>query len=206
MSGVTAIPINLACEDELSEAVQRKLLATADRGYHVGQCFRRGGYGYLRSRIRGFNQAARGLAFFVLTDLDEFPCATALIDDWISVPRHPNLLFRVAVREVESWLLADKDGFAKFLRVEPQYVPALPDTEVDAKRALIGVARRSPIKELREAVVPRRGSTASQGPDYNRPLVEFVVARWNPEAAARRSDSLNRTIRALSGFSPSFAR
>ncbi|MDF2210039.1 hypothetical protein L1F28_15070 [Arthrospira platensis NCB002] len=44
------------------------------------------------------------MAYLVLTDLDKSECPLAIINEWLkSQPKHPNLLFRVAVKEVESW-------------------------------------------------------------------------------------------------------
>lgn len=60
------IPVHLAVEDELSEAVLRRLLEHANRGYAVGVTFGRSGYGYLRNSIGGWNRAARGVPFVVL--------------------------------------------------------------------------------------------------------------------------------------------
>ncbi|HEX9971235.1 MAG TPA: hypothetical protein VGD14_04115 [bacterium] len=98
--------INLAFEDPLHEAVLRKIFSQFN--FAVGKCFSHGGYGYLKTKIQGFNNAARVTPFLVLTDLDQVECAPILIKEWLPVPKHPNLLFRVAVREVESWVLAHR--------------------------------------------------------------------------------------------------
>ena len=42
------IPINLATEDELSEAVLRRLIDYTKRGHAIGTTYGRGGYGDLR--------------------------------------------------------------------------------------------------------------------------------------------------------------
>jgi hypothetical protein len=39
------------------------------------------------------------------------------------MPQHPNLLLRVAVREVEAWLFAHKTAFAEFLGVSRDLIP-----------------------------------------------------------------------------------
>jgi len=72
------IPIHIAVEDPLSEAVLRKILICSNRPYIVGSCFNRGGFGYLKKNIRGFNNAAKGTPFLVLTDLDRTECAPVL--------------------------------------------------------------------------------------------------------------------------------
>lgn len=111
----TPIPIQLAVEDDLSEAVLRKILSTSGRPYAVGTCYLGRGFGYLRKTIHGFNNAAKGTPYLVLTDLDQAECPPNLIGAWLQVPIHANLVFRVAVREVEAWLLADRAGLARFL-------------------------------------------------------------------------------------------
>lgn len=196
------IPVNLAIEDELSEAVVRRLLAHVNRNFHVGTPYGKRGSGYLRKNIRGWNQAAQGIPLILVTDLDRALCPSALIADWLDVPQHPNLLFRVAVREIEAWLLADGASFARYLRVSPTVVPASPETELDAKATLIGIARRSPLRAVRERIVPRPGSTAQQGPDYNACLSEFVAREWNVTTAAVNSRSLSGTLRRFELFEP----
>ena len=100
------IPIVIAVEDYLSEAVLRVMFMQSTRAYAVGNCLGRKGSGYLKKKIKGFNQVAKGIPFFVLTDLDQTDCPPLLIGKWLSIPKHENLLFRIAVREIESWLLA----------------------------------------------------------------------------------------------------
>lgn len=172
---MSMIPVHLAVEDELSEAVLRRMLHHSNRGYHVGTTYRRGGFGYLRRTVRGWNRAAVGIPFIVLTDLDQYACPGALIEEWLPEPRQSNLLFRVAVREVESWLIADAENLSKHLAVHRKWLPGHPDALPDPKAALVDAARRSRSSELRNRIVPRPGSTAKQGPDYNGCLVAFVL-------------------------------
>jgi hypothetical protein len=198
------IPVHLAVEDELSEAVLRRVLKHANRGYAVGITFGRSGYGYLRNSIGGWNRAARGVPFVVLTDLDTYPCPAALLDDWIPSHRHTNLLLRVAVREVEPWVLADPGNLSVFLRVKPSTIPRDPDSLPDPKAVLVDAASRSRSREIRSRVAPRRGSTAKQGPDYNACLIQFVDGDWNIDSAVAASPSLGRTVARLRSFAPSW--
>lgn len=103
---MTPIPINLAVEDALSEAVIKEMLNQYKRPFLVGSCLTRGGYGYLKKILPGLNHAAKGVPYLVLTDLDDAECPLALISNWLSQPKHPNLIFRVAIKEVEAWVLA----------------------------------------------------------------------------------------------------
>lgn len=200
---MSSIPVHLAVEDDLSEAVIRKLLLDTGRNYAIGTVFSRGGYGYLQNRAKKWNAAAAaGTPILLLTDLDQHPCPSSLIYDWLEGEPHANLIFRVAVREVESWLLADREGFANFLGISVPKVPSNPDQITDPKQCLVNLARRSRRRTLRESIVPRQGSTAVQGPDYNGCLGEFVRNQWDRCSAARRSLSLNRAWAKLIAFVP----
>jgi hypothetical protein len=199
---MASIPINLAVEDLLSEAVLRKILQYTERPYDVGTCFCRGGYGYLKKNIHGFNNAAKAMPFLVLTDLDKAECPAVLIKEWLPHPKHPNLLFRVAVKEVEAWLLAHRDAFTRFLGIQRRLIPSTVDVISDPKKLLLDLARKSKRRLLREAIVPSPGSTARVGPDYNGQLVFFVEAFWNVATAMQSSPSLKRTVVALTNFQP----
>jgi len=199
------IPVNLAVEDELSETVLRKLLAQSQPSFAIGHAYRRGGFGYLRRTVAGFNQAARGTPFVVMTDLDRGQCAPALIQEWLPQPRHANLIFRVAVRTVEAWLLGHRGALADFLGIAERLVPRDVDGLRDPKGTLIRLARRSRYRHRREAIVPRPGSTARIGPDYNGCLSEFVTQQWDAGKAARSSPSLDRALRRLRAFRPTWA-
>jgi len=180
------------------------VLRQSGREFAVGQCFQRGGFGYLKNRIKGFNQAAKGIPFLVLTDLDQSPCPPALIAEWLPVDRQANLLFRVAVHQVESWVLADQEAFSKFLGIRKALVPARPDEIVHAKEVLIALARNSRKRELRRDIVPPDGSTRKQGPVYNGRLSWFVQEHWSLVRASRNSPSLMRTRKAIQEFQPSY--
>lgn len=196
------IPINLAVEDFLSEAVLRKILQFTRRPYETGTCFCKGGYGYLKKNIQGFNHAAKTTPFLVLTDLDNIECPPALIKEWLPHPKHPNLLFRIAVREIEAWLLAHREAFAKFLGIKIHSIPYNVDTIRDPKQFLIALAKKSKKRQLREAITPASGSTARVGPDYNGQLGLFVERLWDVAIATQHSPSLKRTVKVVKDFNP----
>ena len=203
---MSPIPIHLAIEDDLSESVGRRLLLDTGRDYSIGMVFGRGGFGYLRSTANNWNAAAvAGTPILLLTDLDQHPCPSELIESWLDLEPDENLIFRVAVREVESWVLADRDGFADFLGISGALVPSEPDQILDPKQSLVNLARRSRTRALRESIVPRQGSTAVQGPNYNGCLGDFIRNRWNRSSAAERSPSLARAWAKLMTFNPNWA-
>lgn len=196
------IPINLAVEDALSEAVLQKILHQSGLPYAVGICYKKSGFGYLKKTIRGFNKVAKGTPFLVLTDLDKAECPPVLIQEWLPVHKHPNLLFRVAVRAVEAWILADRTGLAKFLGISEKLLPDDVDGLEDPKQCLINLAKKSRRRELRQDIVPLPGSTARQGPNYNGRLISFVKEFWEPHTGKRNSGSLQRTVTTVEKFRP----
>jgi hypothetical protein len=198
------IPIMLAAEDELSEAVMRRMLVQSKRPFAAGPCLRRGGKSYLRGIVNGLNQAAPQTPFFLLTDLNADECAPLLIRNWLRGQRHPNLLFRVAVREVEAWIPAHRQAFAEFASIPVDRVPRDVDAIVDAKEFLVRLARRSRKRAIREDIVPKAGSTARIGPNYNGRLCEFVTRHWDVYAAQHHSSSLRRTMAAIQDFAPTW--
>jgi len=200
------IPIQLAVEDKLSETIVRSILKQSGQIFSVGCSYCRSGFGYLKKTIKGFNNAAKGTPFIVLTDLDCAECAPALVDDWLKGPKHHNLLFRVAVRKVEAWVLADRTAFARFLGIKRESLPARPDELDDPKGTLIDLAGRSRRRSLREGIVPKCGSTAKIGPDYNGTLGRFIDSYWDVQRAKRNSPSLRRAYKAIRGFEPILAK
>jgi hypothetical protein len=201
------IPINLAYEDDLSLEILLRILEfprviSLDKRFCVGTLFHGRGYGFLKKNISGFNKASKGMPYLILTDLDYRVCAPTLIKEWLPETKNPNLIFRIAVREVESWVLADRSGFAKFLGISQKKVPVKPDELPDPKAHLINLARASRKRAIQEDIVPKQGSTAKQGPAYNERLVSFVKATWNPSTARQFSPSLERTLKAIEAFAP----
>lgn len=193
------IPIYLAVEDELSEWVARRALSTRAVGYAVGAVYNQGGFGYLKKRASAFNNAAKSCPFLLLTDLDQCLCPSQLIKEWLGRPKHPHLLLRVAVREVESWLLGDPAGLIKFLGLRKPFGFRDPEQLSDPKQELLKLALRSPRRAMREAMAWKDTSSGRlfQGPDYNATLAKFVLGQWNIEVARKACRSLDRLFLAL---------
>ena len=201
---MTDIPINLVFEDALSEAVLKQMLKQSQRPFSVGQCLNQRGYGKIKKIISGLNYAAKGMPYLVLTDLDNAECPLVIVSEWLTQPKHPNLLFRIAVKEVEAWLLAHREAFAQFLGISVDLIPGDADRIPDPKLLLINLAKKSRKRKLREAIVPERNSTAKIGKDYNGQLIEFVNKSWQVASAQTNSPSLERAMNALIKFQPTW--
>jgi hypothetical protein len=197
---VARVCINLLAEDPLSEAVLRKILATQAANLVAGTCYGKMGYGYVKKNIQGFQRASAGMPLLALVDL-ESNCAPQLVRDWLVAPLQAGFLFRVAVREVESWLIADKGGLSQFLGVSPSRTNLLdPDSIDDPKRCLVDLARRSRKRDIRMGLAPRDGSTARVGPEYNPMLSDFVERLWSVDSAVCNSDSLRRAVHRIQEY------
>ena len=198
MASPNLVVITGAVEGDLDEAVVRRLVEHV--GARPGPVHGRNGKIHLRQRLRGYNQAAHLSPWVVLLDLNhDAECAPPLQLSWLPNPA-PYMCFRVAVREVEAWLLSDRDHLARFISIPVAQVPLNPEAVDDPKHTMVELARISRRREIREDMVPRPGSGRMVGPAYTSRLVEFVLGGatgWRPEVAARSSDSLDRCLRCL---------
>ena len=187
----------LAVEDELSEVISTKILKSF--GIEVMVVLGNNGNGYLRKKSPELNRSARGLDIFLLTDLDSTRnCPPEHIRSWIKVPLNPRFFFRVAVMEVESWLMVDRTGVANFLSIRVNRIPLNTDNIPNPKEFPVSLARRSKKRRLRDELVPEPGAKIPVGYGYNTRLMEFIREHWNLERAATISPSLKRTLDRLS--------
>ncbi|MGH6848770.1 MAG: hypothetical protein ACREC0_15465 [Methylocella sp.] len=190
-------PVCLATEDSLSEAVGYRLLAEVSPDFEVGLTFRRNGFGYLKTNIEKFCNVAQRSPLLLITDLDKAQCAAALISKWMGARTHPEkLVFRVAVREIEAWLLADHVGMEKLLVAGATKLPKDPDLLLDPKQVLLKFASKAP-RAVQNDLLVEPGAIASQGLGYNQRMGDFVRNTWDPKRAALCSDSLCRTLNRL---------
>ena len=166
--------------------------------YAIGHLFNRGGFGYLKKNSMAFNNMAKACPVLLLTDLDRRPCPPDLLDEWLKGRKHQDFLLRVAVREVEAWLLATDEALQRFLRVRREFRFSDPESLDDPKRELLKLAECSSNREVRSALVRRdRSGTLRQGPAYNSTLIDFVRKVWQPSDASKRCRSLERATNAL---------
>jgi len=129
MADPSQIILSVAVEGDLDEVALRRLLAEA--GLPFGKVYGKAGKDRLRNRIHDYNNAARLMPWIVLVDLDrEAECAASLCRSWLPEPA-PKLMLRVAVRALESWLLADGEAISEYLGVSRDRVPLAPDSEPD---------------------------------------------------------------------------
>lgn len=183
-----------AVEGPSDEWVLRRII------HHVGAEVHRiqiqQGKARLRAALPGMNVAARRSGWVVIADLDhEQPCPGALVADWLP---HPSafMRLRVAVRSIESWLLADAERFSEFIGVGRAAIPPDPESLAHPKDVVVALARQSRRRAIREDMVPRERSGRRVGPAYTSRLIEFTESNdgWRPDVAAAHAPSLRRCI------------
>jgi hypothetical protein len=190
------IPVNILVEGSTDELVAKQLLKYI--GLEVGTVYGRRGKSDLLKRLPNYNKAAHFRPWFVVIDLDnDTQCVPQAILQWLPNPTR-GMRFRVAVRAIEAWLMADRENMAKFLGVALSKIQHNIDLDPNPKETLINIARTSKNRNIKEDLVPRQKSGAKVGPLYVPRLTEFVETLWRPDIAANESKSLRHCIQALS--------
>ena len=192
------VVISAAVEGILDEVVLRRLIE--GMGAFPGSVYGKNGKSFLLEKLDAYNQAARFVPWVILIDLDhDADCAPPYQKSCLPNPA-PYMIFRVAVREIEAWLLADRESLAKFLSVGVSRIPHDPENLNSPKSTMVEIARHSRRRDVRENMVPRVGSGRKIGPAYTSLLIEFArnpEHGWRPSVAAKSSDSLDRCMRRL---------
>lgn len=194
--------IHLLPEGYLETCVGGKLITAC--GHTLGTIYGSGrGYVYVRklaAKLHPLATATSGV--LILTDYRDSgaPCAPAALREYVlgSVPKPlPTFLCRFAVNELESWLMADREGLARYFSVSVSRLPREPEKETDPKQTLVNIARHSHKTRIKEGVAPPGGHLAKVGPEYSSLMREYIFNHWDIEAAAACAPSLDRCLRRL---------
>ncbi|MBX3659726.1 MAG: hypothetical protein KF740_14940 [Ramlibacter sp.] len=137
-----------------------------------------------------YNEAGNYTNIIGLADLEQAACAPTLLASKLP-QKAAKFHLRLAVRMLESWLMADRQSLAAFLRIPIATVPADPDNDAHPKRRLVEMARRSTSKVIREAMIPD-DSGSVVGADYVATMCRFITEHWQCARARQISPSLER--------------
>ncbi|MCC7171861.1 MAG: hypothetical protein IT459_15555 [Planctomycetes bacterium] len=182
-------------EGSIDATVTRRVFDTV--GLPLSSVTPCGGAPGLEARMPKLAAAARFQRVFVLRDLDRLDCVPTLLRSM--QPNAPSgLVIRVAVRQVEAWLLADRDACARWIGVAAKDIARDVESLADAKDHLVSLAAKSKHRGFKNGFVPQASAASARvGPRYTAEVERFVRTRWDPERAARHSESLSRALRAL---------
>lgn len=114
--------INLMVEGRLDQKIMEKICGQLGLG--IGRVLGKQGRGFIEKNLRSFHQAAAQSEsnWLALVDLDADECAPKYLHDH-SPGEADNFLLRFAVRELEAWLLADRERISAFLGVAESKIP-----------------------------------------------------------------------------------
>jgi hypothetical protein len=188
--------INYLVEGDIDEIAVLRIIQ--DAGHEAGVGYGKRGYGYIKNKIQGFNQSAQGMCYLALADFMDTKCSCPSEAVATLLP-HPNanMLFRIVVREIESWLLADRKNIAKFLDVTIESIPERPEEVSDPKLLVVNLARRSRSSKIRSSLVPEENSTAQVGKLYTSEIKRYIRDFWDLDSARKNSPSLNKCLQRL---------
>lgn len=134
----------------------------------------------------------------VLRDLDnDAECAPTLIRELLPYKVPKGMCLRIPIKSVESWLLADVEGFSQEFSVYLKSHEIKPDESDNPKRDFINQCRRSRSRKVRDQMAQLSAGGLRVGPAYTLRVIEFARTVWDPERAAERSPSLARALVAI---------
>jgi hypothetical protein len=200
----------IAGEDDACRAVIYRVIAycfdSRKQPYHIiSELPARGGE--VKSKIHNFNILSATTPVVLLMDFDNNTCPPTYINTLIEQDqKNDDFILSLAVDEVEAWLLADRDGFARYFNINIDRIPSASKSKMQGrvekteifcpyKTSLYFITQILPHsrnKSIIAQLTPRPGAT--KGPEYNTTVIPFIKDHWNIENAMANSDSLTGMI------------
>ena len=186
---------SIAAEGACDIEALRKILKST--GYEISREFNCRGKGNFYKKLINYANAAQHSDWLILRDLDrDADCPRSLLERIFPSTRPVRLIFRVAVRSLESWLMADRQIISDWMNVPVARMPSNPEALEDPKSALANIAYHSRSREIRGRMFPLQGSGARVGAEYESMVLDFIRKKWDPIRAHHNelSPSLSKLI------------
>ena len=197
----------LACEDPLSESFCLQLMKNYFPNATYNPIIVTGGVGELKKKVQAFINIAKiqDKATLILTDLDQLDNVETLVADWQGAAIFPDTFFLfIAVKEIESWVLADFEAFSQWSGIPRNKIPNNPDDENDIKQKLLNLVKKyANIQTKRDLLPSKDAKTSKVGIAYNSSLIYFVNNYWSIDRAKLNSMSLNNVDLILTRYANS---
>lgn len=185
--------IDIAVEGRSEVIFLRTFLGSL--GVEIRAVYGQKGIDHFKRQAAGFAVRGRYSPILLLADFCDIGSTCVVEAVQTLVPDPPPLAHvRLAVRELESWILASRSQVAQYFGVSAALVPLIPDAVEDPKRCLVNLARRSPYRRRRAMFVPIQGHSGVVGKDYLDGLSELLDGHWDLDTARSNSPSLERFI------------
>jgi hypothetical protein len=194
-------------EDAVTKAIIRRLLAYCSPDFVVIEELPARG-GEIKQKIPNFNQLSEKHPVVLLMDLDNNGCAPQLRQKLLTegIQKNDDFIFNIAVDEAEAWLMADREGFARYFKIPIDKMPSPHQTKQGGMRAFTEMAfsYKSSMyltreltsymgnREYVEQLTPKQG--AAKGPEYNSCILPFINGAWDIGKACKNADSLGRMV------------
>jgi hypothetical protein len=192
---MTVRHLALWSEDALCSALGAALVAQSGVAVQIDMNNIAGGAGPFKAKIGAMNNIAlKVMPVLMIADGDQANCVVKQRNAWFPLHPNPRLALRLAVREAESWVLADHEGFSDFANISRNTLPPDPENLPDPKQALLDFIKRCKRRDLRDEMLAARPGRALTGLGYNLHLADFVKNHWQAARAAPRAPSLARAI------------
>jgi hypothetical protein len=197
---MTLIPVSLATEGDLDEQVLPATAPTIQQTLRAWRLLWQARQGSFAAKCGSLQSCCQIYTIHHPGRLGQRGLSTrAIVNRWLPHGRNSNLILRIAVHEVEAWLMADREHLlAEFLGIPVAKIPQQTDDCNEPKLLLVNLARHSRKRHIREDLVPMPGSTSKVGRNYTGQLIRFAISAWRVDDAARRySPSLDRAMNAV---------
>lgn len=153
---MTIKPIAVISEDAVTQALLHKCISHYLPARKIVRTEVKNGRGNVQREIPSYIALSSVMPVVLGVDLDQDRCAPSLLNSWgVKPTQAPQLLLRVAVREAESWLLADRQRLAKYIGAKTDDITKDPDSLVDPKIEFLSHVYRTSTPELRGRLLPR---------------------------------------------------
>lgn len=182
-------------EDQLCCTLAERIVAHALPGWApAAPAVNTGGVTKLRASLRRYENQARHVQPVLCVADTDGQCALEWLRQWRPPDATPTLILRLAVREAESWVLADRAGFAASMQVPAGRIGRAVDELADPELHVLQLVRGSKGRVLREEMVSAT-DPCKQGSGYNLHLCHFVRTTWDVARARAALRSLAGAVR-----------
>lgn len=197
--------VHIVGEDDATRNIILKILRFCSTEFNIiGHLPARGGQ--IKSKIKEFNTLSLTTPVILLMDLDQYNCPPELKNQLIQENKSEHFIFNIAVDEAEAWLMADREGFSAYFKVNLDEMPESSYQRFNGPKATLEMTfpYKSSLYLTHELVKKMRNKTfqsqltpkpnAVKGPEYNSCINPFIESHWNIENAIQNSESLRRMV------------
>lgn len=197
-------------EDDVTHAILDRLISELAGSINLEMVRLPARGGKILQDLNKYNELSNQSPVILLTDLDNHNCPSNILNKITN--KAPDFICRIAVKEAEEWLMADREGFSKFLgipttampnvrKIRPVRNPDDVELEISYKPSLYLMRELVPHsykQHIIEGLTPLDG--LSKGRLYNSILLPFIENQWDFQNAAKNSYSLKRSVERLNSF------